>query len=250
MLRRRRRTALIVVLLVITSAWVWQATHRRGMLATPPVALGLPGASAPDHATRQAAPAGTRPAGARPADRRTAPGSYVVAGDGRLSVVPGTGRVNGTGPLTRYIVEVEGGLGEDTTAFADFVERTLGDPRSWTHGGAVSLQRVSSGPVSFRVTLASPRTVDRYCVPLDTNGYTSCYDSHGHAMLNQARWETGVPGYASDLTTYRQYMVNHEVGHALGHPHVNCPRAGAPAPTMQQQTLSMQGCKHNAWPYP
>ncbi|MDP9241132.1 MAG: DUF3152 domain-containing protein [Actinomycetota bacterium] len=244
MMRRRRRTVMIGFLVVITAAWFWQVTHRPSALAGGPA--GWSASTAPSPAPSDPPPA----ASAKPVTVVPGHVAVVTAGDGRLTVVPGTGKRYGTGPLKRYIVEVEGGLGEDAAAFAAFVEHTLGDPRSWTHGGAVSLQRVDSGPVSFRVTLASPRTVDRYCAPLNTNGYTSCFDSRGRAMLNQARWENGVPWYASDMTTYRQYMVNHEVGHGLGHQHLRCPRAGALAPTMQQQTLGMQGCRHNAWPYP
>ncbi|MEP6697758.1 MAG: DUF3152 domain-containing protein [Pseudonocardiales bacterium] len=246
MMRRRRRVLMITVLVVITAAWFWQASHRSGSSAQ----AGRPSATAGavQHSTAPSEPAAATTSLAL----STAPShaAVVQAGTGRLTVLPGTGSRYGTGPLKRYLVEVEDGLGEDHAAFAAFVERTLGDPRGWTHGGAFSLQRVDSGPVAFRVTLASPRTVDRYCAPLNTNSYTSCYDSHGRSMLNQARWETGVPGYTSDMTTYRQYMVNHEVGHALGHGHVGCPGAGALAPTMQQQTLGMQGCRHNAWPYP
>ena len=247
MLRRRVRTVVIALLLIATGTWFWQrhpdATNPTG--ATPSAAAGVEGDAA--LAQRSSSPrASVDVAPVNP----TSSSRYVVAGSGRLVVVPGTSRVYGSGPLRRYMVEVESGIGEDGAAFAAFVEQTLADPRSWGHNGAMSLQRVDHGPVAFRVTLASPRTVDRYCAPLTTNGYTSCYDSRGRAMLNQARWETGVPWYANDLTTYRQYMINHEVGHALGHGHVNCPRPWAPAPAMQQQTLGMQGCRPNAWPYP
>ena len=70
------------------------------------------------------------------------------------------------------------------------------------------------------------------------------------AVINLARWATAVPDYQGDVATYRQYVVNHEVGHALGQGHEPCPGAGQPAPVMQQQTLGLEGCTKNAWPYP
>jgi len=249
MVRRRRRTVLIaVLLLLVTAGWMWRGNVGPGARAGP--AAGRH----PVHPVQAAVghPSVTPPSAPRATPAPSVSPALAGAGAGRLVVVRGSSRVYGNGPLRRYLVEVEAGLdiGEDTVEFADFVARTLGDPHSWTHGGAISVQRVESGPVAFRVALASPRTVDRYCAPLDTNGYTSCYDGRGRAMLNVLRWASGVPWYVDDLTTYRQYMVNHEVGHALGHHHAYCPRPGAPAPTMQQQTLGMQGCRRNAWPYP
>ncbi|HNV16021.1 MAG TPA: DUF3152 domain-containing protein, partial [Dermatophilaceae bacterium] len=70
----------------------------------------------------------------------------------------------------------------------------------------------------------------------------------GRAVLNLHRWVRGSATYGTDLTSYRTYLVNHEVGHGLGHRHVSCPAPGRPAPIMVQQTLGLEGCR--AWPWP
>src|SRR5690606_8061851 len=108
----------------------------------------------------------------------------VTGASGRLRVVEGEGEVAGDGTLLRYLVEVEEGLPGDPADFAAAVEQVLSDPRSWTHDGALALQRVDEGPVDFRVTLASPETVDERCAPLQTNGYVSCFSGE-RAMINQ-----------------------------------------------------------------
>lgn len=174
---------------------------------------------------------------------------YVQRGAGTLRVVDGASQVLGNGPLLRFRVEVENGIDLDAQAFAGAVATTLSDPRSWGAGARQSFQRVSDGPYDFRVLLVSPDNVNSFCPGLDTGGYTSCR-SGDHAVLNLARWMTGVPDYAGDLATYRQYVVNHEVGHYLGNGHELCPGPGERAPVMQQQTLGLEGCLKNPWPYP
>ena len=67
-------------------------------------------------------------------------------------------------------------------------------------------------------------------------------------MLNAWRWQNGAETYGEDLEGYRQYLVNHETGHALGYGHLGCPEAGAPAPVMVQQTKTLLGCAPNPWP--
>ena len=180
--------------------------------------------------------------------------TYVEQGSGSVSVVDGTSAVHGSGPLERFVVEVEDGIGVDGAGFAAAVEATLGDPRSWGNGGRMSFQRVgvteaAAGSYDFRVSLVSPGSMETYCPGVGTGGYTSCRYGE-RAVINLARWETAVPDYAGDIATYRQYVVDHEVGHALGNGHEQCPGPGQVAPVMQQQTLGLQGCTKNAWPYP
>ncbi len=210
-------------------------------------------AALPDPGTPPAAPAqGDAEPSEQPA--RAEADTYVEQGAGTVSVVDGSSPVYGTGPLRRFVVEIEDGIGVDAAGFATAVEATLGDPRSWGSGGRMSFQRVGAAEAAasqyeFKVTLVSPGSMETYCPGVGTGGYTSCRYGE-RAVINLARWATAVPDYEGDIETYRLYVVNHEVGHALGNGHEPCPGAGQVAPVMQQQTLGLEGCTKNAWPYP
>ncbi|TFV52409.1 DUF3152 domain-containing protein [Blastococcus sp. TF02A-35] len=228
------------------------ALHPR---ATPPAAA--PTAATPP-VTTAPTPVPTAPAQGDAGPTEPVPpavaDAYVEVGAGTLSVVDSASGVLGSGPLQRFVVEVEDGIGVDGATFAAEVTATLGDPRSWGNAGRLSFQRVgaaaaASGEYDFRVSLVSPGSMERYCPGVGTGGYTSCRYGE-RAVINLARWATAVPDYQGDVATYRQYVVNHEVGHALGNGHESCPGPGALAPVMQQQTLGLEGCAKNAWPFP
>jgi hypothetical protein len=189
-------------------------------------------------------------------------GPYTKVGDGTFRVLKGTTKIVGkSGPLYRYDIEVENGIKHiDLAAFAKLVDTTLADPRSWS-GHGVRLQRVSSGSISFHITLTSAMTVRKFCgydIPVETSCYAS-YTSTGdvnRVVLNDARWVRGASPYVGDLHAYRTYMINHEDGHALGHQHAHECLPGGLAPVMMQQTFGLKSavtgknCGANQWPYP
>ncbi|MGV8978993.1 MAG: DUF3152 domain-containing protein [Cellulomonas sp.] len=167
---------------------------------------------------------------------------------GELVVVPGVQAAPGTGAVRTVRIYVERGLAVDPGLFALTVMTTLNDPRGWGADGSLTFARTDAD-ADLSVVLASPRLVDRLCAPLATAGKVSC-GTNGRAVLNVRRWIEGANGWDGDKVAYRQYLVNHEVGHLLGHRHEYCAGAGKVAPLMQQQSGSTGVCTPNAWPFP
>lgn len=176
-----------------------------------------------------------------------APVPVRTTGEGFRFVDEGGPRV-GRGTLRTYRLEVEPATGVDVRAFSDTAERILSDERGWTGTGDWSLRRVRRR-ANIRIVLATPSTVDRLCARagLDTFGEVSCWNGR-FAALNVERWKRGARGFAGSVHLYRRYLLHHEVGHGLGYGHVTCPRRGARAPIMQQQTFATRPCKANGWP--
>ncbi|MFK0285774.1 DUF3152 domain-containing protein [Streptomyces sp. NPDC090499] len=186
------------------------------------------------------------------------PLSAELAGSGKFSTVPGSAKAPGKGRKYTYRVDVEQGLGLDGKLFAEAVQKTLNDERSWAHDGARTFARVSTGKPDFVITLASPGTTAKWCAKsgLDTTEDNVSCDSAStqRVMINAYRWAQGSKTYGDKIHAYRQMLINHEVGHRLGYGHVTCDKDGELAPVMQQQTkfLDHDGihCLPNPWPYP
>ncbi|MDC2958360.1 DUF3152 domain-containing protein [Streptomyces gilvifuscus] len=189
---------------------------------------------------------------------RKYPLGATLRGPGKFDAVPGTDRAPGKGRKYTYRVDVERGLGLDGALFAEAVQKTLNDDRSWAHDGARTFERVDSGKPDFVITLASPGTTATWCAKsgLDTTEDNVSCDSAStdRVMINAYRWAQGSKTYGDRIHAYRQMLINHEVGHRLGYGHVTCSKNGQPAPVMQQQTkfLDHDGihCLPNPWPYP
>ncbi|MEV7422664.1 DUF3152 domain-containing protein [Streptomyces sp. NPDC091212] len=175
-----------------------------------------------------------------------------ASGSGTFTTAAGGGTKTGKGggKVLRYEVSVEDGLQLSAAGVAKEVERILADPRGWTADGTSAFQRVSGGAADFVVKVATPGTVDEICgqYGLDTGGEVNC-NVGDQVMVNLKRWLLATEFYAKDISQYRALIINHEVGHYLGHGHQTCPGPGRPAPAMMQQIKGLHGCVINAWPY-
>ncbi|MFJ9678082.1 DUF3152 domain-containing protein [Streptomyces sp. NPDC101194] len=171
-------------------------------------------------------------------------GTFTVARAG----VPNGGRSRAGG--NAYRVEVEDGSGIDPDEAAAEIARILAAPRGWSHHGEHVFRQVADGPAGLVVRIATPGTTDAICgrSGLDTHGEVNCRVGTD-VMVNLKRWQQGSPEFHGPLADYRALIINHEVGHWLGHGHETCPGKGRPAPAMMQQIYGLKGCVSNAWPY-
>jgi Protein of unknown function (DUF3152) len=209
-------------------------------------------------------------------------GPFTEAGEKTWRIIPGSTRTvgQGTAKVFKYTVEIENGIdpamhgGDD--AFAAMVDQTLANPKSWMHNpqfAFVRIDKADTGKPDFRISLSSPMTVREGCgyeFPLETSCYNPSYgdDSQPRVFINEARWVRGAVPFQGDVGSYRQYVINHEVGHAIGYlRHEPCDKQGGLAPVMMQQTFSTSNdgaakfdpewvkpdgktCQFNPWPYP
>lgn len=136
--------------------------------------------------------------------------------------------------MPTYTFEVAAGL-RVPPGTPRLVHRILNSPRGW------GLRFVrGTGPGSIRIRLAPEREIERVC---DLKGL-SCAELGGKRVwINYDRWMHGASATKLSLADYRFYVLNHEIGHILGHEHEKCPCKDCPAPIMMQQTLGIGSCK-------
>lgn len=249
----RRRTAAALAVTTALALLLWSFWPSHDPISPERRAADLAAAALRQQAdpTPAAEELPTAPAVTRAGDVKTAPQS----GTGTVvSVALPTIAAPQVNPsrTVRVGLQVERGLGVDVAQAAALVSSTLGDKRGWqtrdeVRFRAVSPADVAAGDVDITIVLASPDLTDKLCAPLKTRGEVSCFNLR-KVVLNVRRWTEGTPGYGTNLTGYRQYMINHETGHGLYHGHVECPKQGALAPIMLQQSKGLDGCRQNPWP--
>lgn len=166
-----------------------------------------------------------------------------------VSVAWKPGTAEAAGPPSRIITYEVRGLdnGSDLEAFAAQAAETYADARGWSLGGAVAFVRVPTGG-NFTLWLAAPSRVPGFGSPCSS--LYSCRQGR-NVIINEARWLGGSPAWnasGASLRDYRHMVVNHETGHWIAFGHAFCSGGGRPAPVMQQQTISLQGCAPNSWP--
>lgn len=148
--------------------------------------------------------------------------------------------------VVRYQVESRGVTSSSLSEFRQQAGQSLNSPLGWARLN-ISFQEVKSGG-QFILVLAEANELPKF-----SPGCSAEYSCRAgqYVIINQDRWVGATSSWnnaGGSLRDYRHMVINHEVGHWLGHGHQNCPKAGSAAPVMQQQSIDLQGCTFNPWP--
>ncbi len=167
----------------------------------------------------------------------------------------GARNVKRFGSLLRYRVAVEEGLPIEV-----WTSPTWSTPR-WATSGAgspvvtcgCSACRGRRRTTSPSIWPAPPRRTELRLesgVDIRENGvpYTSCRARRQRGDQLD-RYFNAVPDYPSPLSEYRQYVINHEVGHRLGYLHTCARRRRACPGDAAADAVGLQGCVATSWPY-
>ena len=146
-----------------------------------------------------------------------------------------------------YGIKIEPSLGLDPLCIKNLMFLILNNDLGWTNVVEKSFQLTSVEDSDYVYIFASPEKTDELCAPIETNSIYSCRNEN-NIVLNFFRWQEGAVDFNNDMETYRIYLINHETGHILGWGHVGCPKEGAIAPVMMQQSKGTDGCVPYGWP--
>ena len=146
-----------------------------------------------------------------------------------------------------FALKVESILPVGPECLGKLINSILNDSRGWKNITEKDFLLVNEEDADFTFIFASPEKTDELCAPLETNGIYSCRNEE-QVVINYFRWENGAADFGTDLKTYRLYLINHETGHILGWGHTGCPKEGAIAPVMMQQSKTTDGCQPYGWP--
>jgi len=146
-----------------------------------------------------------------------------------------------------YALKIQSEINLDPICIKNLLFLILNNEKGWTNITGKGFQLTSVEDSDFVFIFATPEKTDELCYPLETNGIYSCRNET-EIIINNFRWKEGAVDFGRDIETYRLYLINHETGHLLGWQHKECPKEGAIAPVMMQQSKGTNGCLPYGWP--
>lgn len=145
-----------------------------------------------------------------------------------------------------YDVAIKGNTKGTLESFKKVVADTFKDERGWKRAGVEFKYVENNG--RLHMILAEPGIIGALG---GCSSQLSCTVKPA-VYINDDRYMGASESYRAlgiSVENYRTMVINHEVGHWLGHDHiVSCETSTGLAPIMLQQSTGLRGCHPNYWP--
>jgi hypothetical protein len=120
-------------------------------------------------------------------------------------------------------------------------------PLGWVRYGYTFTVVADEADADIRVMLTPQSEMDKRFPSFAKSRMSVCDMDSKEVFINEDRWTRKFADKSQlSLPAYRTYVLQHEVGHALGKYHEKCKGRGERTPVMLQQTLGPGKCT----PYP
>ena len=141
---------------------------------------------------------------------------------------------------------------EEGVEFLQTVDQVLNDPRGWgLRFTRVPLDKLLTYPSdqAFIIRLTPKEVLNKEFQEFAAHQLSVANMTDRVIYINACRWTGDCPNNSQlSLDEYRQYVINHEVGHMLGKHHPTELPDQLHAPVMIQQTLGIKHFYPNPWP--
>jgi hypothetical protein len=141
---------------------------------------------------------------------------------------------------------------DEAQHFRQTIHQTLNDPRSWGISfNDVPLDFLLKLPkeTAFIIRLTPATHLNKMYAQFKEQQLSVANMDQRTIHINYCRWTEGCPNQSQlPLEQYRQYVIQHEVGHMMGKGHPTTLPNQKEAPIMMQQTLGIHQFQPNQWP--
>lgn len=142
----------------------------------------------------------------------------------------------------RYAVSTSPEYKEWLSRFTRCIDKTLNDVDSWD--GITFVHDEENPDITIRLSSSSEIMDERTNKEVETDIYgnptelsvTFYTERPVKVLINANNYINGVPISKLGKKEYRKYVINHEVGHALGYGHLPCDESTRICPVMYQMT--------------
>lgn len=139
-----------------------------------------------------------------------------------------------------------------TVGFTEYEQRliyeTLNDPRGWSYYGYYF---VPSSKYDFLISKKSSREINSVTSSKELENLSVTFTgvfATTEVWINYENWTYVPKNFTGTRKEYRQYLLQHELGHVLGYGHVPMTHGKTVyCPVMYQQTKGTLNCMPNPW---